>query len=380
MRCTSARSPRPATGKPRPAQLAELARLGVTLVEVMPIADWPGNFGWGYDGVSMFAPTRLYGTPDEFRAFVDEAHRVGLGVLLDLVYNHFGNHGCTVQHFQPRLLQRHVMTMNGGRRSISTARHAAGPRVLRGECPLLDPRISPGRLSDGRDPGDPRRLPRTYPVGRGQAARREAAGERAILMIGESEPQDTRLVRPVANGGFGLEALWNEDFHHAAMVRLGSRNEAYYTDYLGSADEFIALLKWGFLYQGQRYSWQNGRRGTPAFDLRPGEVRPLHSKPRSGRQHGHRQAGRSADQSRTVAGDDRSAAADAGDAAAVSRAGIRRFDSRFAFSWTCPRSSIEQDERGTEEIPGAVSVAGAAGNAWPGCRIRPIRPHFGAAS
>ncbi len=80
-------------------QLTELADLGVTLLELMPIADWPGDFGWGYDGVSLFAPTRLYGTPDDLRAFVDAAHRFGIGVLLDVVYNHFGGRGCSLGQF-----------------------------------------------------------------------------------------------------------------------------------------------------------------------------------------------------------------------------------------------------------------------------------------
>ncbi len=100
----------------------------------------------------------------------------------------------------------------------------------------------------------------------GRAAR-EAAGRRGVAIIGESEPQNAQMVRPVDAGGFGMEALWNDDFHHSAMVRLTGHNEAYYSDYLGLATEFVALLKWGFLYQGQFYSWQNGPRGTAAFDL-----------------------------------------------------------------------------------------------------------------
>ena len=82
-------------------QLPELARLGVTVLEVMPVADFPGLFGWGYDGVDLFAPTRLYGTPDEFRAFVDRAHALGLGVILDVVYNHIGPDGNYLKQFSP---------------------------------------------------------------------------------------------------------------------------------------------------------------------------------------------------------------------------------------------------------------------------------------
>src|SRR5690606_7522425 len=98
---------------------------------------------------------------------------------------------------------------------------------------------------------------------------RRRAGKREILLVAENEPQHTRLVRPREAGGFGMDALWNDDFHHAAMVALTSRNEAYYTDYLARPQEFISLVKWGFLFQGQRYKWQKNRRGTPALDLPP---------------------------------------------------------------------------------------------------------------
>src|SRR5262249_4057181 len=74
-------------------ELDDLARLGVTVIEVMPVADFPGNFGWGYDGVNLFAPSRLYGSPDDFRRFVDRAHSLGVGVILDVVYNHLGPDG-----------------------------------------------------------------------------------------------------------------------------------------------------------------------------------------------------------------------------------------------------------------------------------------------
>jgi maltooligosyltrehalose trehalohydrolase len=98
---------------------------------------------------------------------------------------------------------------------------------------------------------------------------RQAARGRSTFLVAENEPQHTKLVRPPAQGGYGLDALWNDDFHHSAMVALTGRHEAYYTDYLGTPQEFISACKWGYLYQGQRYTWQKQRRGTPAFGLRP---------------------------------------------------------------------------------------------------------------
>jgi maltooligosyltrehalose trehalohydrolase len=98
---------------------------------------------------------------------------------------------------------------------------------------------------------------------------RDAAAGRATFIVGENEPQDVRLVRPPERGGYGLDALWNDDFHHSAMVALTGHGEAYYTDYHGEPQEFISAVKWGYLYQGQRYSWQKKRRGTAALDLPP---------------------------------------------------------------------------------------------------------------
>ena len=89
------------------------------------------------------------------------------------------------------------------------------------------------------------------------------------MLIAESEPQDSRLAWPIAKGGSGLDGLWNDDFHHSAIVRLTGRNEAYYTDYLGTVEEFLAVARWGYLFQGQFYSWQKKRRGEPTQGVSP---------------------------------------------------------------------------------------------------------------
>ncbi len=90
---------------------------------------------------------------------------------------------------------------------------------------------------------------------------REKAGSRRTIIVAENEPQDTRLVRPAAQGGFGLDALWNDDFHHSAMVALTGRAEAYYSDTRGAPQEFISAAKYGYLFQGQYYHWQRQRAG-----------------------------------------------------------------------------------------------------------------------
>ena len=98
---------------------------------------------------------------------------------------------------------------------------------------------------------------------------RAAAGARATIIVAENEPQHTQLVRPTACGGYGLDALWNDDLHHTALVALTGKREGYYTDYLGSPQELVSAVKYGYLYQGQHYKWQRQRRGTPALDLPP---------------------------------------------------------------------------------------------------------------
>ncbi len=98
---------------------------------------------------------------------------------------------------------------------------------------------------------------------------RQGGGARRTLVIAENEPQDANMAKPQGEGGYGIDALWNDDFHHSILVAVTGRREGYYTDYLGSPQEFISMLKWGYLYQGQYYLWQSMARGTPSYALPP---------------------------------------------------------------------------------------------------------------
>lgn len=249
-------------------ELEKLAQLGVTALEIMPVADFGGTFGWGYDGVDLYAPTRLYGMPDDFRRFVDCAHKIGLAVLLDVVYNHFGPDGAYFKdfsddYFTDRYENEWGMAINFDGKNSAPVRefitanaaywiaefHIDGLR-LDATQQILDS-TSPHVLSEIT-----------------QSARRAAPG-RAIIIVAENEPQHIKLLRPIEQGGYGMDGLWNDDFHHSALVAVTGRNEAYYTDYHGTPQELVSALKWGYLYQGQRYSWQKQRRGTPAFGVSP---------------------------------------------------------------------------------------------------------------
>jgi maltooligosyltrehalose trehalohydrolase len=249
-------------------ELPELAQSGITVVELLPVADFVGDFGWGYDGVDLFAPTRLYGRPDDFRAFVDRAHAVGLGVILDVVYNHLGPDGNYLGQFASEYFSTRHRTDWG------QAINFDGP----GSGPVREFFISNAGYWIDEFHLDGLRLDATQEIHDDSPEHvlaaiareaRERAGRRSVFLVAENEPQDVKLVRAVPAGGHDLDALWNDDFHHTAMVALTGRAEAYYGGHAGTPQELISAVKRGFLYQGQRYAWQDKKRGTPTWDVAP---------------------------------------------------------------------------------------------------------------
>ena len=249
-------------------RVADLKSIGVTVVEVMPVADFPGKFGWGYDGVGLFAPVAIYGRPDDFRRLVDHAHSVGLGVILDVVYNHLGPDGNYMKEFSPDYFTDRYENEWGeainfdGENSrpvrewvTSNAAYWADEYHLDGL--RLD---ATQQIFDSSPEHICAELTRSF---------RNAAGGRQTLIVAEDETQRARLALSPDDGGYGLDGLWNDDFHHSTMVAVTGRNEAYYSDYQGRPQELISLVKHGFLLQGQRSRWQKKRRGTPAYGMRP---------------------------------------------------------------------------------------------------------------
>ncbi|MBV8201908.1 MAG: malto-oligosyltrehalose trehalohydrolase [Acidobacteria bacterium] len=255
-------------------RLPGLAELGVTTLEVMPVAEFAGRFGWGYDGVDLFAPSHLYGEPDDFRRFVDAAHGLGLGVILDVVYNHLGPDGNYLEQFAPGYFTDLHATAWGKAIHFYGFQGARAVRelfVANAAHWIAEYRLDGLRLDATQDIHDRPARPQDHVLAEiGRAARRAAAAlppGRSVLLVAESEPQESRLVRPLEQGGHGLDAMWSDDFHHAAMVALTGRAEAYFSDYRGTPQELVAAVKFGSLYQGQRYHWQGKRRGSPALDL-----------------------------------------------------------------------------------------------------------------
>ena len=249
-------------------QLEELARIGITVIEMMPVADFPGRFGWGYDGVDLFAPSHLYGTPDDLRAFVDRAHSLGLGVILDVVYNHFGPDGNYLGAFSDDYLTRGNENEWGD--SINFDDRNSGPVrefFVTNGCYWVEEFHFDGFRFDAlhaiRDRSS------EYIIGAVGRAARKAAGERSIILIAENDRQEARMVRPRSEGGDDLDGMWNDDFHHSAVVALTGRNQAYFCDYRGTPQEFISAAKYGFLYQGQALSWRKALRGSSTFGISP---------------------------------------------------------------------------------------------------------------
>lgn len=246
--------------------LEELADFGVTVIEVMPVAEFPGRFGWGYDGVDLYAPTRLYGSPDEFRAFVDRAHELGLGVILDVVYNHFGPADNYLGQFSEDFTSRRhgtewgdAVNFDGPNSTMVREFFMANAGYWLDEYHLDGLRLDAVHaiVDDSAD---------HILAALARRAREKAAG-RSVLITAENEHQEGVVVREVERGGYGLDAAWNDDFHHAARVAMTGRNDYYYGDYQGTPQELISAVKRGFLYQGQWNRRTGKRRGTAAWDL-----------------------------------------------------------------------------------------------------------------
>ena len=247
--------------------LPELARLGVTLIEIMPIMEFPGKFNWGYEGVNLFAPTHNYGLPEDLKKYIDAAHQLNLAVILDVVYNHFGPESNYISEFSEDYFDGRYITDWGKAINfdvpqtreffLANARywieeyHFDGLRV--DSTPAMFSTTAKHILDD-------------------LSAAVKANHTRKTIIIGENEPQNTNFLKPSEQGGFNFDGLWNDDFHHTALVRLTGKREAYYTDYLGTAQEFVSLYKYGYLYQGQYYEWHNEPRGTANLFLFPASL------------------------------------------------------------------------------------------------------------
>lgn len=248
------------------ARLPALRDLGITTIELMPLHEFSGEHGWGYDGVCPFAPAHVYGSPDDVRRFVDQAHALGLGVILDVVYNHFGPAGWTLGQFASSWTTDRYPGEWGALVDFEGPESGPVRELFRANAAYwIDEMHFDGLRLDATQSLHDRqeRWPRHIIAELGEAAH-GAAPDRRVVVVAENERQDRRLL-----ADFGIDALWNDDFHHAAVVAATDRCDAYYTMTRGTPQELISAARWGFLYQGQWYPWQEARRGSPVLDIEP---------------------------------------------------------------------------------------------------------------
>ncbi|MDQ7783446.1 MAG: malto-oligosyltrehalose trehalohydrolase [Desulfomonilaceae bacterium] len=252
------------------ARLDDLTVLGVTAVELMPVAQFPGNRNWGYDGVYPFAVQNSYGGPDGLKRFVNACHERGLSVILDVVYNHLGPEGNYLRDFGPYFTDRYktawgeAVNFDGPfsdhvrRFFFQNALHWIGNHHVDGL--RLD---ATHAIFDRRPDPFLRELSRVV-------HRFGERNGRAVYLFPESNLNDPRLVRSVELGGMGLDCVWNDDFHHAVHTRLTGEREGYYIDY-GDPDHLAKVLGHGFAYEGEYSRFRKRSHGARAKDL-PGQA------------------------------------------------------------------------------------------------------------
>jgi len=247
-------------------KLDYLKELGVTHVELLPLASFSGNHGWGYDGVALFAPQHSYGGPEAVKRFVDSAHGKGLAVLNDVVYNHFGPAGNYTGAYGPYLTESHKTPWGGA----VNLEDIGSSEVRRFFCDnalmwLRDYHFDGLRLDAVHAYIDRSAVNFMEQLADEVKALGSELGKHFVL-IAESDLSDPRVVRPKEAGGYGLQAQWSDDFHHALWSVLTGETIGYYADY-GSLEQLAIGLQEVFVYQGQFSAYRNRHHGRPVHDL-----------------------------------------------------------------------------------------------------------------
>lgn len=241
-------------------RLDHLLDLGVTALEVMPIAEFPGRRGWGYDGVDLFAAHHGYGGPDGFRRLVDACHRRGLAVVLDVVYNHLGPDGNYLGEFGPYFTDRYRTPWGEALNYDGAGSDGVRDFVVDNAVQWLrDYHVDGLRLDACHAIFDCGALPILEELAE-QVEALEAGLGRRLWLIAETDRSDPRTVRPRDQGGWGIDAQWADDFHHALHVSLTGERSGYYEDYRG-VDDLLTVLRSPYVYTGQYSAHRDRRHG-----------------------------------------------------------------------------------------------------------------------
>ncbi len=245
-------------------QLEHLVALGVDTIELMPVADFPGRWNWGYDGVMPFAPARCYGTPDDFRALVDAAHGRGLAVVLDVVYNHPGPAGNHFTRYAAAYFNAAADTPWGASWNLDGDRSGPVREFFRqnAACWLDEFRLDGLRLDATHAIAD--RSPRHL-----CAEIADLAHARGAFVIAEDERNAAAVVAAEAPSDWGFDAVWADDFHHSIRVALTGQRESYFGSFEGTPEECADILNHGWKYRGQHFPHWGRRRGSPSQRIPP---------------------------------------------------------------------------------------------------------------
>src|SRR6202008_1557030 len=251
-------------------RLDDLAELGITAVEPMPVAAFPGARNWGYDGVDLFAPAAAYGGAEGLRRLVDAAHARGLAIILDVVYNHLGPEGNYLPAFTGGgyFTDRHRTPWGDAVNFDGPGSAAVRELVVQNALHwALEHHVDGLRLDATHAIFDA--SPVHVLTEMETRVRAALPPSRHFVFIAEDEGNERRLITPSDQGGVGIDAVWADDFHHQLRRHLAGDHEAYFADYTGSIADLAETLRRGWFYSGQRSANRGAPRGTPADDLPP---------------------------------------------------------------------------------------------------------------
>ncbi len=243
-------------------RLPHLVELGVTHLELLPVAEFPGMRGWGYDGVALFAPHHAYGGPEGLKRLVDAAHAVGLGVIIDVVYNHLGPDGNYLGAYGPYFTGRYNTPWGDAVNYDGVGSDEVRDFVCDNACLWLERYHADGlRLDAVHAIFDTSAIHILEEMARRVATLQARLGRRKFL-IAESDLNDPKLVRAPEAGGYGMDAAWSDDFHHALHCALTGETSGYYEDF-GGLEPLGRALERGYVYAGNHSPHRGRRHGRP---------------------------------------------------------------------------------------------------------------------
>jgi maltooligosyltrehalose trehalohydrolase len=251
-------------------RLSTLRQFGVTALEIMPLAQFPGDRNWGYDGVYPYAVQASYGGPRALQHLVNAAHAEGLAVVLDVVYNHLGPEGNYLTRYGPYFTDRYRTPWGQAINFDGPDSDAVRQFYIDNACMWVrDFHLDGLRLDAVHAIFD--RSPRHILADIRSAVELEAAHQRrSVHVIAESDENDSRLLKPPAQGGQGLDAVWNDDFHHGIHALLTRERDGYYQDF-GSVGHLVRAYNHTFVYDGCYSKFRRRRHGSPVGDLDPSQ-------------------------------------------------------------------------------------------------------------